>query len=73
MQVKFSLKFNGPLEASGPVDKESQLDLYKKLLASRPLDDKKIAEGLEILLWLLFKGFLNQKLFMKGCVEILGS
>ena len=64
------VKFKEQLKES-PITKQSQLDRYRKLFASRPLDDKKIAEGLEILQWLLSNKYIDQKLFMKGCAEIL--
>ena len=36
-----------------------QIKRYKELLASYPLDDKKIIEGHEILLWLFSNGYIN--------------
>ena len=56
-----------------PITKQSQLDRYRELFASQPLDDKKIDEGLDILLWLLSNKFIDQKLFAKGCAEIVES
>jgi hypothetical protein len=63
------VKFERQL-ALPPITKQSQLDKYKELLASRPLNDKKIAEGLEILLWLLTNKFIDRKIYLKGCDEI---
>jgi hypothetical protein len=54
-----------------PITKQSQLGRYKDLLASRPLNDKKISEGLEILLWLLSNKYIDQRIYLKGCAEIL--
>ena len=47
-----------------------QIKRYKKLLASRPLDDKKIIEGHEILLWLFSNGYIDQKTYISGINEI---
>ena len=68
------VKFKAQMETypfASSYSKQSQSERYRKLLASRPLDDKKIAEGLEILLWFLSNGFIDQEVYMKGCAEIL--
>jgi hypothetical protein len=43
--------------------KESCLLFYKKLLESRPIDDKKYIEGCNILIWLFSNGHINRKSF----------
>ena len=58
--------------AKSPITKETQLKCYKELLASCPLDDKKMLEGLEILLWLIRNGHIDRKIYMSGVKEILG-
>ena len=47
-----------------------QIKRYKELLTSRPLDDKKIKEGFEILLWLFSNGYIDQKTYISGINEI---
>ena len=47
-----------------------QIKRYKELLASHPLDDKKIIEGHEILLWLFSNGYIDQKTYISGINEI---
>ena len=61
-------KFESQLKS--PITKESQLKYYKELLASRPLDDKKMLEGLEILLWLIKNGYIDRKIYISGVTEI---
>ena len=51
-------------------DSAQQIKRYKELLASRPLDDKKIIEGHEILLWLFSNGYIDQKTYISGINEI---
>ena len=51
-------------------DSIGQIKRYKELLASRPLNDKKIKEGFEILLWLFFNGYIDQKTYISGINEI---
>src|SRR2546421_2548901 len=46
-----------------------QIKRYKELLASYPLDDKKIKEGFEILLWLFSNGYINRKTYISGINE----
>ena len=46
-----------------------QIKRYKELLASYPLDDKKIIEGHEILLWLFSNGYINRKTYISGINE----
>ena len=50
--------------------KKQKLARYEKLLASRPLDDKKIFKGLEILLWFIKEGLLKKADYIKGVNEI---
>jgi hypothetical protein len=51
-------------------NKQSQILYYKELLNSRPLDDKKIIEGCNILLWLFSNGYIDRKVFLVGVREI---
>lgn len=51
-------------------DSTGQIKRYKELLASRPLDDKKIKEGFEILLWLFSNGYIDRKTYISGIIEI---
>jgi len=51
-------------------DSIGQIKRYKELLASRPLDDKKIKEGFEILLWLFSNGYIDQKTYKAGINEL---
>ena len=46
-----------------------QIKRYKELLASYPLDDKKIKEGFEILLWLFSNGYIDRKTYISGINE----
>ena len=46
-----------------------QIKRYKELLASHPLDDKKIKEGFEILLWLFSNGYIDRKTYISGINE----
>ena len=47
-----------------------QLSQYIELLASQPLDNKKIIEGHEILLWLFSNGYIDQKTYKAGINEL---
>jgi len=42
---------------------------YKELLASHPLDDKKIKEGFKILLWLFSNEYIDQKTYISEINE----
>ena len=53
-----------------PITKQVQADLYKELLATRPLDDKKMIEALEILLWFLSNGYIKKESYIKEVQEI---
>ena len=55
------------------ITKQMQADRYKKLLATRPLDDKKMTETLEILLWFLSNGHIKKESYIKGVQEIVQS
>src|ERR1044071_2003922 len=46
-----------------------QLSRYIELLASHPLDDKKIKEDFEILLWLFSNGYIDRKTYISGINE----
>ncbi len=65
--IKFSeqLKNNSKLS----ITKETQLSRYIELLASQPLDNKKIIEGHEILLWLFSNGYIDRKTYISGINE----
>jgi hypothetical protein len=70
----FSKKIN-TLEVDSPFltineVKKQKLARYKELLASRPLDDKKLFEGLEILLWFIKEGLLEKADYIKGVNEL---
>ena len=56
-----------------PITKQMQADRYKKLLATRPLDDKKMTEALEILLWFLSNRHIKKESYIKGVQEIVQS
>lgn len=64
--IEFEKQLKSPI-----ITKEVQLKSYKELLASRPLDDKKILEGLDILLWLIKNGHIDRKVYMSGVKEII--
>jgi hypothetical protein len=66
--IKFSEQLKNNSKPS--ITRETQLNRYIKLLASRPLDDKKMIEGLEILLWLLSNGYIDQKTYKAGINEL---
>ena len=66
--IKFSEQLKNNLKPS--ITKETQLSRYIELLASRPLDDKKIIEGHEILLWLFSNGYIDQKTYKAGINEL---
>ena len=53
-----------------PITKQMQANQYKELLASKPLDDKKMIEALEILLWFLSNGYIKKESYIKGVQEI---
>jgi len=53
-----------------PITKQVQANRYKELLASKPLDDKKMIEALEILLWFLSNGYIKKESYIKGVQEI---
>lgn len=63
------VEFERQLKIS-PITRESQLKQYKELLASRPLDDKKMLEGLKILLWLIENGHIDRKIYISGVQEL---
>lgn len=56
-----------------PITKQVQANRYKELLASKPLDDKKMIEALEILLWFLSNGYIKKESYIKGVQEIVQS
>jgi predicted XRE-type DNA-binding protein len=60
-------KFLEQIKGTPVYNKKSCLSLYKKLLESRPIDDKKYNEGCNALLWLLSNGHINRKTF---CIAI---
>jgi hypothetical protein len=66
--IKFSEQLKNNSKPS--ITKEMQLSWYIELLASRPLDDKKIIEGHEILLWLFSNGYIDQKTYKAGINEL---
>ena len=66
--IKFSKQLKNTSEPT--VTKETQLSRYRELLVSRPLDNKKLIEGLEILLWLLSNGYIDQKTYKAGIDEL---
>src|ERR1043166_7860597 len=66
--IKFSEQLKNNSKPS--ITKEMQLSRYIELLASRPLDDKKIIEGHEILLWLFSNGYIDQKTYKAGINEL---
>jgi hypothetical protein len=66
--IKFSEQLKNNSKPS--ITKETQLSRYIELLASRPLDDKKLIEGHEILLWLFSNGYINQKTYKAGINEL---
>jgi hypothetical protein len=51
-------------------NKDSQVALYKKIFMSRPLDDKKIIEACEALLWLFSHGHVNRNTFCNAIREL---
>ena len=53
-----------------PITKQVQANRYKELLASKPLDDKKMIEALKILLWFLSNGYIKKESYIKGVQEI---
>jgi hypothetical protein len=52
------------------ITKQIQVDSYKELLATRPLDDKKMVEALKILLWFLSNGHIKKESYISGVQEI---
>ena len=56
-----------------PITKQVQANRYKELLASKPLNDKKMIEALEILLWFLSNGYIKKESYIKGVQEIVQS
>ena len=66
--IKFSEQLKNNSKPS--ITKETQLSRYIELLASRPLDDKKIIEGHEILLWLFSNEYIDRKTYISGINEI---
>ena len=66
--IKFSEQLKNNSKPS--ITKETQLSRYIELLASQPLDDKKIIEGHEILLWLFSNGYIDQKTYKAGIKEL---
>ena len=66
--IKFSEQLKNNSKPS--ITRETQLNWYIELLASRPLDDKKYIEGLEILLWLLSNGYIDQRTYKAGINEL---
>ena len=67
--VKFSEKLRNLLTSS-IITKDTQLRRYKELLASYPLDDKKMIEGLEILLWFITNKHIDREAYIAGIKEI---
>ena len=65
--IKFSEQLKNNSKPS--ITKETQLSWYIELLASQPLDDKKIKEGFEILLWLFSNGYIDRKTYISGINE----
>jgi hypothetical protein len=61
------MKFLEQIKGTLVYSKKLCLFLYKKLLESRPIDDKKYNEGCNALLWLLSNGHINRKTF---CIAI---
>ena len=61
------VKFLEQIKGTPTYSKKSCLSLYKKLLETRPIDDKKYNEGCNALLWLLSNGHINRKTF---CIAI---
>jgi hypothetical protein len=66
--IKFSEQLKNNSKPS--ITKETQLSRYIELLASQPLDDKKLIEGHEILLWLFSNGYIDQKTYKAGINEL---
>jgi hypothetical protein len=52
------------------ITKQIQVDSYKKLLATRSLDDKKMVEALKILLWFLSNRHIKKESYISGVQEI---
>ena len=68
--VKFSEQLRNLLTSS-IITKDTQLRHYKKLLASYSLDDKKMIEGLEILLWFITNKYIDRETYIAGVKEII--
>ena len=66
--IKFSEQLKNNSKPS--ITKETQLSQYIELLASRPLDDKKLIEVHEILLWLFSNGYIDQKTYKARINEL---
>jgi A32 protein len=66
------IAFSSQIKAS-PITKQIQADRYKELLATKPLDNKKMIETLEILLWFLSNGHIKKESYIKGVQEIVQS
>jgi hypothetical protein len=71
--IKFSAQLKGPDIIPPTISKKSQLLRYKELLEMDPLNDKKIIEGCEILLWLFSNKHIDQKTFSMEIKELLSS
>src|ERR1044072_568299 len=65
--IKFSEQLKNNSKPS--ITKETQLSRYIELLASHPLDDKKIKEGFEILLWLFSNGYIDRTTYISEINE----
>jgi hypothetical protein len=63
--IRFSEQIKCP-----PVTKVTQLDRYKELLVSKPLDNKKMIKALEILLWFLSNGHIKKESYISEVQEI---
>jgi hypothetical protein len=68
------IKFANQVYNSSSTDKEktgkSEFLCYKKLLESRPLDDKKYIDGCKILLWLFSNEYIDRNAFLVGIREL---
>ena len=68
--VKFSEQLRNLLTSS-IITKDTQLRRYKELLASYPLNNKKMIEGLEILLWFITNKYIDRETYIAGVKEII--
>jgi hypothetical protein len=63
-------EFLNRVKGTPAYNKESCLSKYEKLINSRPLDDKKIIDGCNALLWLFSNGHINRKTFYTGITAL---